>query len=200
MIKNYEHDQIDIVAFQEAKSGKSYCGDAHIVIKEQDYIVCAVIDGLGSGEWANHSAETATKVIKNEHDKDVEQIVEACNRALFNKRGVVLTIIKVDLKQHTLCYCNVGNVGFVLYQPDGTTVQPIPVRGYLSGRMQKISSKCYQIYRGTSFVLYSDGVKKPPSNKLMLEMKSPENQINEYVTEYQALSNDDLTLLIGKFK
>ncbi|WP_227521969.1 PP2C family serine/threonine-protein phosphatase [Bacillus solitudinis] len=200
MIKHYSYDQIEIAAYQEAKSGKAFCGDAHLVIKTEEYLVCAVIDGLGSGEWANHSAEAAMSIIKDTHDKSVEEIVQACNLKMVNKRGVVLTIVKVDFERQELWYCNVGNIGFVLYQPDKTMVQPFPVRGYLSGRMQKVSSTCYRFQPGSAFVMYSDGVVVRPSNKMMLTMNSPSSQIDKFVEVYGREAKDDITLVIGQFR
>ncbi len=151
MITYYENGKMEVAIMEQAKPGKVCCGDAHTVIHTDDYTICAVVDGLGSGEGALQSANAAVEVINTFHGESVQQIVEACNRALLHKRGAVMTIIKVDYSKGEVCYSNFGNIGFVMHLPDGKTIQPIPSRGYLSGKKQKITSHCFPYESGVRF-------------------------------------------------
>lgn len=197
MITFYENGKVEVAILEQAKPGKSCSGDAHTVIHTDHYTVCAVVDGLGSGEGALQSAEAAVEAICASHHESVQQIVEACNMALFNKRGAVMTILKVDYAKHEVCYSNVGNIGFVMYFPDGTTIQPIPARGYLSGKKESITSHCFPYQSGSAFLLYSDGIKNPPSKKLLMKMNSPRAAVEDLFPK-DGYAIDDVTLLVGK--
>ena len=58
--------------------------------------ICALADGLGSGEFAKDSADAVMEEIENYADESIETIVKKCNEVLVKKRGVVLGIIKLD--------------------------------------------------------------------------------------------------------
>lgn len=197
MITYYEDGKVDVAILEQAKPGKTCCGDAHTVIHTEHYTVCAVVDGLGSGEGAYQSANAAIEIIEALHYKSVEQMVEACNQALLHKRGAVMTIIKVDYAKFEVSYSNFGNISFVMHLPDGTTIQPIPSRGYLSGKKTRITSQRFPYQSGSAFLLYSDGIKKPPSKKMLLKMDSPRMATEELFPK-DGYALDDVTLLVGK--
>ncbi|WP_332698025.1 PP2C family serine/threonine-protein phosphatase [Halalkalibacter lacteus] len=197
MVTFYNSEKIEVAAFEQAKQGNSCCGDAHSVIHADDYTVCAVADGLGSGEQALDAALAAIGEIQRYHGLTVGQMVEACNDALHNKRGAVLTVLKIDYKKQEISYCNYGNIGFVMYLPDGKTIQPIPSRGYLSGKKTNFKSSSFPYMKGSSFLLYSDGVKKRPAKDTLVQMTSP-REASSYLFSNNELVSDDVTMLVGK--
>ncbi|WP_017729383.1 PP2C family serine/threonine-protein phosphatase [Halalkalibacterium ligniniphilum] len=197
MMTFFENDKLEIAALQKAKLGKSCCGDAYVVIREESYALCAVVDGLGSGEGASKSALKAVRMIEAHHDKDVRTIVEKCNAALTSMRGVVLTVVKFDFTKQELCYSNIGNIRFVLHSPDGTSLEPLPVRGYLSGRKQNITMKRFPYKHGSAFMLHSDGIQAPPKKTFLMKMESPKEMPNELISTFDNPS-DDMTILVGK--
>jgi negative regulator of sigma-B (phosphoserine phosphatase) len=197
MVTIYQDDKLEVAVFEQAKQGNACSGDAHTVIHRTDYAVCAVIDGLGSGEGALQSATAALGVIEAHHHKSVEQMVELCNGALSNQRGAVLTVIKVDYKRQEVRYCNFGNVGFIMYLPDGRTIQPIPARGYLSGKKRQLDESSFPYIKGSVFLLYSDGVKKRPMKEKLMQLTSPK-VISDTFFSSDCFASDDVTLLVGK--
>ncbi|MCM3714666.1 protein phosphatase 2C domain-containing protein [Halalkalibacter oceani] len=197
MISYYDDGKIEVAILEQAKPGKTCCGDAHTVIHTEDYTVCAVADGLGSGEGALQSAKAAIETIEMNHHATVEEMMEACNESLLFMRGAVMTIIKVDYVQSEICYSNVGNIGFIFHFPDGKTIQPIPSRGYLSGKKQTIKSQCFKYQKGSAFLLFSDGIQNPPPKHLLLKMASPKKVANELFPA-DGYAIDDVTLLVGK--
>lgn len=197
MITYYSDEKLEVAVFEQAKPGKSLSGDAYTVIQTKDYAICAVVDGLGSGEAAYQSAKAAIDMIQIYQDLNVDEIVYACNDALVNKRGAVLTVIKVNYLKQEVSYCNHGNIGFVMYQSDGTTVQPVPIRGYLSGKNQSVKTSSFPFYSGSAFALYSDGLKKRPDKDLLLQMETPRSEVESLFTK-ENYAVDDVTILIGK--
>ncbi|MFC0472367.1 SpoIIE family protein phosphatase [Halalkalibacter kiskunsagensis] len=197
MVTFYNSEKIEVAAFEQAKRGNACCGDAHSVIHTDEYTICAVADGLGSGEQALDSALAAIVKIESYHSLTVSQMVEACNDALHDKRGAVLTVLKIDHKKQEISYCNYGNIGFVMYLPDGNTIQPIPSRGYLSGKKTNFKSSFFPYKRGSSFLLYSDGAKKRPNKDLLVQMTSP-IEASSYLFSRDEIVSDDVTMLVGR--
>lgn len=155
----YNDQKIEVLAFEQAKSGNVCSGDAYTVIQTTNYTICAVVDGLGSGEGALQSAKACVAAIHSFQNESVGSMITACNQAMYNKRGAVVTIIKFEYSTKKLSYCNHGNIGFALYGVDGTTIQPVPTRGFLSGKKLSVKSSTYSYSNGSTFILYSDGVK-----------------------------------------
>lgn len=196
MVTYYKDHHVDIATVQITKPGNTVCGDSHIVIQSQDYAICAVIDGLGSGKGAHNSAEKAVQAIRDYQTETPVEILERCNQSLSNERGAVITLLYIDYVNNTLTYSNYGNIGFVLHHPDGAVVQPMPKRGYLCGRVQKLTSEQYDYKPGTAFLLYSDGVENlPPIKKLASLTVS-----NDLISEKLYHVKDDATLMVGKLK
>ncbi|MBM7838625.1 negative regulator of sigma-B (phosphoserine phosphatase) [Alkalihalobacillus xiaoxiensis] len=196
MVTYYKDHYVDIATVQRTKPGNTVCGDAHIVIQSSDYAICAVIDGLGSGKGAHFSAEKAVQAIREYQHESAVEILERCNQALSNERGAVITLVHIDYANNVLTYSNYGNIGFLLHHPDGSTDQPMPKRGYLCGRMQKLTSEQFKYKPGSAFIMFSDGVESlPPIRKLAALSVS-----NDLISNQLYSVKDDATLMVGKLK
>ncbi|WP_054704205.1 PP2C family serine/threonine-protein phosphatase [Bacillus sp. JCM 19041] len=196
MVTYYKDNYTDIATVQRTKPGNLVCGDAHIVMQTEEYSICAVVDGLGSGRGAHESAEKAVQAIKEHHKETTVEILQHCNTSLSNERGAVITLLHIDYVNSLLTYSNYGNIGFILYYPDGTVIQPMPKRGYLCGRKQKIDSEQYEYKAGSTFVMFSDGVEKLPSKQSLVTHFEDSDVISEKLYSV----NDDATLMVGKLK
>ncbi|TLS34914.1 PP2C family serine/threonine-protein phosphatase [Pseudalkalibacillus caeni] len=198
MIAHHDFNQIKISAYQQPKKGNRTCGDSYFVSETEEYFICAVADGLGSGDLAKESSEAAIAVIEKHHEEDVQSIMERCNEEMRGKRGSVLTLFKVDFSTRELSFCGIGNINLVIYPTDGTVVRPISYSGYLSGKKQRFKVQTLTYEEGASFIVYSDGVKISSKNQAMItKMKTVRDalrNINEIITPV----NDDITFLIGK--
>lgn len=49
-------------------------------------LICAVADGLGSGSLANESSSAIKDLVENYANEDVQSIIERCNQAMKNKK------------------------------------------------------------------------------------------------------------------
>lgn len=199
MITYYASPHVDIAVLEKAKTDNFYCGDANAVIHTEDYTVCAVADGLGSGEFANESAIAAMEAIQRNHHNTVQEMIDSCNELMLSKRGVVITIIKIHHKADKICYTNVGNIGFVMHQPSGETIQPIPSRGYLSGKRRAVMSRTFTYEKDSVIAIYSDGVIGPPVKNRLLNIGSVRDVASQFFSEMN-YAEDDITLLIGRLK
>lgn len=198
MFFTHEFEQIQVSAYQKAKGDNTECGDSYIAIENDDYFVCAIADGLGSGTLAKESSEAAVSAIQFTHEQSVERMLAAANDTLVGKRGVVMAVVKIDYKLKELHYCGIGNINLIVYLKDRKLIRPISYSGYLSGRPQKYRVERISFSEPICFLMYSDGFDFNLKNyDIIFKMKTPEQAV--YYIENR-LNNpvDDITYIIGK--
>src|SRR5699024_9744477 len=89
---------VDVAVYQKTKVGNHLCGDSYFYKETDDGFICALADGLGSGEYAKESSDIVMDVIRHHMGASVKDLVKKCNKRLYGKRGVVLGILKFDFK------------------------------------------------------------------------------------------------------
>jgi len=191
------NQHIQAIAYQVPKGGNVFNGDSIYMKVTDEYFICAVCDGLGSGEYAFHSSDAVRKEVEKNHDKDVEVLIEYCNQVLKDKRGATLCILKVHFLQGTFTYSTVGNNQFVLSCPSGRFIYPLPIPGYLSGRPQKYRSDTYSYEKGSIFIIHTDGLAITDLKSLASSSSSFEEIFN-YIENHAKTGKDDLTCIVGQ--
>ncbi|WP_280771295.1 PP2C family serine/threonine-protein phosphatase [Salipaludibacillus daqingensis] len=198
MIEHQDLKEVDISIYQIAKKGNWCSGDAFYTVRTDNYVLCAVADGLGSGEEAMDASEAAMSVIKRDHDLDTETLMEKCNQVLWGTRGVVITILKLDFQSGIIEYTNIGNITCTFYEPSGEMYRPVPTRGYLSGKKNKFKTQRIPYEKDTIFIIYSDGlIFDPVYHSIFSKNEVPRRMIGQ-VVDLMKDSNDDTTILVGK--
>ncbi|WP_100330101.1 PP2C family serine/threonine-protein phosphatase [Bacillus xiapuensis] len=190
-----QSDHIEVYATQTAKNNNFLCGDSYFIHETEDYLICVLADGLGSGEFAYESAAAVTKVVEDNHQETVDCLMSLSNDVLQQKRGAAVAIFKADFKRQEFEYSCVGNIRFYLYTEDGKLTYPLPVTGYLSGRPQVYRTRRFAYETNCKFLLHSDGVQLL-NVKSLLQNRSI-HQI-AYILEGESMqTNDDSTFIIG---
>ncbi|TQR21843.1 PP2C family serine/threonine-protein phosphatase [Psychrobacillus vulpis] len=161
---NFSDEKVELYVYQEAKSGNSESGDTYFIEKNDNYLLCAIADGLGNGPYAKESADIIPEILGKYPEESIDSLLLRCNELMVQKRGAAVAIIKVDYYHRTISYSCVGNIKFYMYQSKvDKMTYPLPVMGYLSGRKQKIHTQTFSYEKNDLFLLHSDGV----------DMKSP---------------------------
>ncbi|MDQ0856605.1 PP2C family serine/threonine-protein phosphatase [Bacillus sp. V2I10] len=197
MIQIEENNRVYAYAYQMQKEGKTLCGDSFLIKATEDYFICAVADGLGSGERAYESSSAIKDVVEEFHAEDVGLLIEKSNEVLKNKRGATVAIFKAYFKQNQLTFSSVGNIRFVLYSPSGTFVYPLPVLGYMSGKPQKFRVQSFPYDIGAKFIIHSDGLNIPAVKSLLKDHRTIED-ISNQLEPYTKSRADDLTYVVGQ--
>lgn len=203
MIKEFVSSYMTAKGFQKPKAGNTESGDEYLLLEEEDYYLCVMVDGLGSGKGAKEAATAVIQTIRTYHTAPILEMMERCNEAVCDQRGAVVTVFKYFYKTKKVEYSSIGNIRLVFLFPDGSLIRPIPIPGYLSGRMQKFKLQTFQLISNVVFLLYSDGVQPSWFTKETVDMiKSYSVNMLDYfycLTEQKVNRKDDVTLLIGKF-
>ena len=188
--------KVQVIASQSPKKGKVLCGDDYFFEVTDEYFICVIADGLGSGEFAHESSRAVTNVVREFQDEEVEEIMERCNQALQRKRGAAVAIFKVDFTKKEFQYSCVGNIRFYFYPPNGKMIYPLPVTGYLSGRKQRFHTQRFTYIPASKFFIHSDGFEMKGTKSFLRNAGSLEETAKKLEGQNSAL-NDDITFIFG---
>ena len=189
-------DHIEGFAHQTAKEGKSHCGDSYFFIATEDYFVCVLADGLGSGQYAYEASHAVVMVVEEYHHEDVDTIMKFCNQALINKRGAAVSVLKVYFHAREFVYSCVGNIRFFLYSSKGKLTYPLPVTGYLSGKPQTYHTQRFSYDPHSKFLIFSDGYEFQ-GVKALLKGLFPVTMIADEIKRKYQTKFDDATFIVG---
>ncbi|KKB39755.1 PP2C family serine/threonine-protein phosphatase [Bacillus thermotolerans] len=190
-----QNEHLEVVAKKSAKNDNRFCGDSYYIHMTDEYLICVLADGLGSGEFAYHSSNAVVKAVEEHHVESVDSLMNISNRVLYQKRGAAVGILKVYFDTQEFEYSCVGNIRFYLYTDEGKLTYPLPVTGYLSGRPQKYRTQRFSYESNCKFLLHSDGLNLL-NVKNMLKNRSVQ-QISAILQEESLRSNDDATYIVG---
>ncbi len=110
-----DNSHLEVHAFQTAKDSNLFCGDAFYLDLQEDYFLCVLADGLGSGQHAYDSAKAVTSVVESNPEENVQTLMDYSNKVLLRKRGAAVGILKVDFHKKEFEYSCVGNIRFYVY-------------------------------------------------------------------------------------
>jgi phosphoserine phosphatase RsbX len=197
MIEHYQYSIASVSSYQKPKKGNDLCGDSFYVKETEDYLVCAVADGLGSGKLAKQASGAATEIIDQNHQESVESLMELCNQGLRGTRGAVIAIVKVDYKNKTASYSGIGNIRFIISAERQRAIHPLPNVGFLVGKPQRFKVQEFKYEKELTFMLYSDGMDiHTQSRSLLTKMISPKDSVN-FISGLPQDINDDSTCIVG---
>ncbi|MCP3029729.1 SpoIIE family protein phosphatase [Halobacillus sp. A1] len=195
-----ELSRVAISIYQKAKKGNYYCGDSYYYKETDEGFICALADGLGSGEMAWDSSQAVMDVIEQYPDLDIETIIKKCNDALLGKRGVVLGILKIDFNKQSYSYSSIGNIGIITIDIDGNRGRNIPLAGYLAGYPRKLRVSHGKAEPGMVFLLFSDGVLDRRLSPKHTSSRNIKVITEQYKELYGESREDDTTLIAMKYK
>ncbi len=190
---------IDISVFQKVKHGNVDCGDSYFYYQEDDYFICVIVDGLGSGTLANESSQAVVNVIKSNPFMSITEMIRLSNHALIGKRGVVLGILQLNLKTEQFTYSSIGNIGLMTINSDGRKRRNIPMSGYLGGYLPKAKVINGTFKTDTIFIMFSDGVLAHELTDRLFDKQSVYEITEAFASKMEPTRDDDTTLAVMKY-
>lgn len=191
---------IQVSAFQEPKDGNTYCGDSFYYNETADQFICVLADGLGSGKYALESSQAVIDIIKENNNISVREFVRESNKILFGKRGVVVGILKIDFKSQSYSFSSIGNIGIMTITDGDVRKRNIPSSGYLAGYERPIKVVSHSLKEGTTFIMFSDGVKDRDLSHGVFLDKDVKKITNSYKHSTAGRREDDTTLIAMRYK
>lgn len=195
-MNHLKNDFLEAHAYQTSKENNVYCGDSFYMTVTDDYYLCVVADGLGSGKYAHEASQAVVDAVQSNPEEDVDTLMEFCNKVSVRKRGAAVAIFKVDFSLREIEYSCVGNIRFYIYAPKGKLTYPMPVTGYLSGRPQKYRTQRFSYEPHSKFLIHSDGFTNVKTRS-MLSSGYTISAIAQQLKEKQINASDDMTFIVG---
>ncbi|MRH43616.1 SpoIIE family protein phosphatase [Aquibacillus halophilus] len=190
------NDSVEVSIYQKPKKGNYYCGDSYYYKESATQFICALADGLGSGEYAKESSQAVVDIIANDNEASVEQIFNECNKELTGKRGVVLGVLKMDLEKGTYAFTSLGNIGIMAISDNCEKKRNIPNSGYLGGYRRPFKIFQGKLDEGMVFIMFSDGVTSRALSSKYFYSKDV-HTITETFSAVSATNQEDDTTLIA---
>ncbi|MEC5424708.1 protein phosphatase 2C domain-containing protein [Virgibacillus sp. C22-A2] len=191
--------KVKVSVFQKPKKGNYYCGDSYYFTESDSGFLCAIADGLGSGEYAKESSQIVIDIIKNNVNSTVEQLIKMCNEQLFKKRGVVLGILKLNFHSQMYSYSSIGNIGVLTVVKGQKKKRSIPNGGYLAGYPKKFKVVHDKLEPETNFIMFSDGVSDKDLSQRYFLNKDVDSVIKAFEYMSEQVRDDDTTLIALRY-
>lgn len=193
--------RVKAAVYQKPKKGHYLCGDSYFFTETNNEFVCALADGLGSGEFAKESSQIVIDIIKNNFSISVERLIETCNRQLAGKRGVVVGVLKIEFDKQRYSFSSIGNIGILKIPQNGKKKRNIPDPGYLAGYHRSFKVVSDNLDSKMSFILFSDGVTDLDLSQRFL-LNSDVDCVTKAYEQYTdgKVRNDDTTLIAIRYE
>ena len=147
-----------------ALPGQSVSGDLHVVAPWANGVLLAGIDGLGHGDEATAAARKAAEALQQKAGESVISLVQHCHRALRDTRGVVMTLVSVDVRDDRATAIGIGNVETMLLRANPATEprrESVLLRGGVVGyQLPALQSSTFDLGVGDVVVFATDGVRE----------------------------------------
>lgn len=153
-----KENRIDVSVFQQSKLDNQPCGDSYFYQETDRSFICALADGLGSGDLARESSQAVMDIIEQYPDATNTDLIKQCNQVLSGKRGVVLGVLRVDFQQERYTFSSIGNIGLMTVNERSGKKRNIPNPGYLSTCARPIKTVSDTLEDGLLVLMFTDGV------------------------------------------
>lgn len=193
-------NKVETAVFQKAKHNQYCCGDSYFYTETDHEYVCALADGLGSGEFAKESSDIVIGIIKENIHATVEQLIKKCNQKLSGKRGAVIGILRIDFRTGEYTFSSIGNIGILTISENGKKKRSIPNAGYLAGYHRPFKVVTDQFVSGMNFILFSDGVTDQDLSQWFLLSRDVHQVVQTFANYTEGeIRTDDTTLIAIRY-
>lgn len=188
-----------MATFQRTKANNTECGDSYFYIETKTKFVCAIADGLGSGEFAKESSEIVINIIRDNMDESRESLINMINKQLIGKRGVVLGVLKICFKKQVYSFCSIGNIGIMINKKDKKRKRNLPSPGYLSGHQKNVRVMRGKLEPTMNFLMFSDGLLENELSQSYFLDTDVNNVIETFISLNDKTRKDDTTLIALRY-
>jgi len=187
-------------AAEEVLPGESESGDRYVVKNLPEGSLLAVVDGIGHGKDAAHSAELAAGVFSGCEARSLISLLRRCHERLHGTRGAVVSMAWFSPADDTMTWLGVGNVaGVLLRRAYGVTRQESLLlrAGTVGAPLPHISASVVPVSTGDTLIFATDGIRSGFADGLNAN-NSPQ-EIAEHIIRNHWRRNDDALVLVARY-
>lgn len=191
--------KVEVAVYQQSKHGELHCGDSYYYIELENQFVCILVDGLGSGKFAEESSQVVINTFKKHLNKSNQHFIKAVNKQLFLKRGVVLGILKIDFNAQVYTFSSIGNIGLITTDGKKNKKRNIPSAGYLASYHQNLKVTQGTIDNNMRFIMFSDGIKDTELSQPYMQHSDVNDLVRSFSRLNDNIRDDDSTLIVIRY-
>lgn len=186
---------------EETLPGQKQSGDRCIVKNAPDGALLGVVDGIGHGEDAAHSAELAICALKGAESHSPLLLLRRCQQRLQGTRGAVLSMAWFNPADDTMTWLGVGNVAGVLLRREayGVARQEFLLlrAGTVGDQLPYVSASVLPVSYGDTLIFATDGIRGGFADNL--NINAPPQEIARNIIEGHWRKIDDALVLVARY-
>lgn len=182
--------------------GEEICGDDFLIVKGENKVLVAVVDGLGHGKEALEASGRALDCLSYYKDESLISLMTQCHEKLKETRGVVMSMAIFDPSEDSMSWMGVGNVEGILFRVSEngeTPKETILLRGGVVGyKLPQLKASIITIEPGDTLVFTTDGVNYGYSNTLDTNLST--NDMVMFISDNYVDHADDAQILVARYR
>jgi serine/threonine protein phosphatase PrpC len=186
---------------EEMLPGQKQSGDRYIVKSLPEGALLAVVDGIGHGDDAAHSAELAVGALNGSEALSPISLLRRCQQRLQGTRGAVLSIAWFNTADDTMTWLGVGNVAGVLLRREAYGIarqESLLLRaGTVGAQLPYLSASVLPVSYGDTLIFATDGIRSEFADTLNINASTQE--IARHIIENHWRKIDDGLVLVGRY-
>lgn len=141
--------------------GQVLSGDEIVLLRQEEYIIVGIIDGLGHGKKASEVAKSLKTYFEAHHFLALDTLLLQAHEAFKGSQGAVVGLAKI-FNDGKAQYIGLGNIETRLISAQRSLIL-LPRDGALGIRSRRIEMTQWQMEPNEMLLFYSDGI----SNQIM---------------------------------
>jgi phosphoserine phosphatase RsbX len=186
---------------EETLPGQKQSGDRFVVKDAPDGALLAVVDGIGHGKDAAHSAEIAVGALNGSDIRSPISLLRRCQQRLQGTRGAVLSVAWFNPTDDTMTWLGVGNVAGVLLRREAYGIarqESLLLRaGTVGDQLPYVSASMLPVSYGDTLIFATDGIRGGFADNLNINASTQEIARNIIASHWRKL--DDALVLVARY-
>ena len=196
--KNWGENPFDVATASRPHPHMMQNGDSFVIKKWDTFLLTAVIDGLGHGQFAYKAAMKAREYIESHYDQPLMSLFRGVGINCKATRGVVMAIALFDWERATLCYGSVGNIEMRVFGPK-KPIRTMIRRGIVGIQAPNPAITEHPWKDHYMAVMFSDGITSHWTHEeFPIFAIGTALEIAQDILRKKAKENDDATVLVVK--
>lgn len=147
---------LKVGAFLRTCLGESISGDTVVLEHRDNYLLLAIVDGMGHGREANAAATQAERILQKSWNLDVRKTIRNLHSSMTDSIGAAVGLAVVDIAASLVHYTGVGNTVFRVFGTHSSRF--LSTDGVVGSRMREPILQTTPIDGSDVLIMYTDGV------------------------------------------
>lgn len=186
---------------QASKDAGAHNGDGYLMKRDDDLVLVALADGVGSGRAAQDAANACLAEVAESGFQDISALFDRCHRKLSGMRGAALAVAVIDFGSKKMTWAALGDVDGIVHRTEAGSSGSTGILqkgGTLGLHYPGVHLQPQNLSDGCMIVLTSDGVSR--RYREMRPMGLRPCDFAPACLEQFGRDNDDRTVLAVSFR